>query len=193
MGNKSLIVYASQTGNTEKVALSFKKVLDAMGWKCDAFKVTEDTDFSKLPFDYNDYDFLCVGTPNMFKKPTDEINRFLAPHLFSEDSPPDNADLKPKPVQPIKFGPDDKKGVVFATYSGIYLGPKEVEPVLSYMSVMMEWQLGFECVGKFSCPGKFTRHTGWYKGLERRPSDRDLRKAEIFIEETIEDSYVHGR
>jgi flavorubredoxin len=197
--DNSLIVYASQTGNTEKIALRFKKAFENMGWKCDAFKVTQDTDFSKLPFDYHNYDFLCIGTPNIFKKPSDEINNYFLPHLPGQPppSPPtnmsDNAEVQSTPVEPIKFGPNDKKGVVFASYSGIYLGPKEVEPVLSYMSVLMEWQLRFQCVGRFSCPGKYPRHTGWYKGLDQRPSERDLLKAEIFIEETIEDNYVHGR
>jgi len=201
MDKKSLIIYASQTGNTEKVAFSFKKAFENEGWKCDVLKVTKDTDFSKLPFDYKNYDFLCVGTPNTFKLPAEEINTFLyPPHPAPPVNMPNPQGPKsmptpqgPTPVKPIKFSPDCKKGIVFATFSGVYLGPKEVEPVLSYMSVLMERNLEFQCVGKFSCPGKFSRHTGWYKDLDKRPDERDLQKAEIFMEETIEDNYLNGQ
>jgi flavodoxin len=192
MVRKSLIIYASYTGNTEKIALSFEKAFEKKGWQCDVFKVDKDTDFGKLPFDYKNYDFLCIGTPNIFKCPSDEIKKVFMP--VHTTPPPTNtpAPETSTPVDPIKFGPDDKKGVIFATYAGIYLGPKEVEPVLSFMSVMMEWNLRFECVGRFSCPGKYARHTGWYKELDQRPSERDLQKAEIFMEEIIEDNYLHG-
>lgn len=69
------------------------------------------------------------------------------------------------------------------------MGPKEAEPVLSYLNTMMEWRTNFQCVGQFACPGNYPNHVGWYKNLENRPDERDLAKAEIFIEEVIEDYY----
>ena len=59
---KSLILYQTMTGNTEKVVLRFKKVFEKKGWKCDIFKVDKDTDVDNLPFDFKDYDFLCAGS-----------------------------------------------------------------------------------------------------------------------------------
>ena len=36
---KSLIIYQTMTGNTEIVALRFKKVFEKKGWDCDIFKI----------------------------------------------------------------------------------------------------------------------------------------------------------
>jgi hypothetical protein len=52
---------------------------------------------------------------------------------------------------------------------------------------MMEINLKFQCVGKFACLGKQEGHAGWYKDLDQKPSERDLKKAEAFLEEIIED------
>ena len=61
MSKRSLIVYESRTGNTEKVALTFKGVFEKAGWKCDMFKIDSKTDVHNPPFDYGDYDFVCIG------------------------------------------------------------------------------------------------------------------------------------
>jgi len=53
--------------------------------------------------------------------------------------------------------------------------------------------LKIQCVGKFACPGYFSGHTGYYKDLDKRPSERDLMKAQIFLEEVIEDNYINGQ
>jgi hypothetical protein len=192
MAKRNLIVYASKTGNTEKVAFRFKSTFEKIGWESDIFKVTSNMDFGKLPFDYKNYDFLCIGTPTVYKSPCEEIKKILFPP--HPDLPPKPAVLPPgTPVELIKFGPDDRKGIVFATYGGLYMGKREVEPVLSYASVMMEWALKFQCVGVYSCPGSYPAHSGWVKDLNQRPSERDLQAAEIFIEEVIEENYYNGR
>jgi hypothetical protein len=193
MSKKSLVLYASQTGNTEKVALRFKKVFEKYDWKCDIFKITGDINFYKLPFDYTNYDFLCIGSPTKYKSTVDEMKNILVP-----PPPPDHvrqahANAAPTPIKPVELGPAPKKGIVFATYGGLYYGPNEVGPVLSFMGTTMEMYLKFKCVGSFACPGKYPAHMGWYKDLNDRPSERDLLKAEIFLEETIEDNYINIR
>jgi hypothetical protein len=199
MAKKSLIAYSSLTGNTEKVALQFKKVFEKKGWQCDMFKIDHRTNLRALPFKLQDYDFLCVGSPVIHKRPLEEIvtllfgrplvsnaggkeaieNRSKPPAEFIQQLPKENPDRK------IILGPDTKKGVIFMTYGGIHLGPKEVEPAIGLLALLME-HIPFECVGKFSCPGRFAGHVGWYKDLEQRPNERDLQKAEFFIEEVLE-------
>jgi hypothetical protein len=121
-------LYASRTGNTEKVALRFKKVFENKGWVCDLFKVEKDADAQKMP-DYKSYDFLCVGSPVHLKLAAEEMRTVLMP------APPKRAPGEERPCivqfDRLIFSPDDKKGVVFATYSGLSYGPKEPEPVLS--------------------------------------------------------------
>jgi flavodoxin len=61
MANKALILYASMTGNTEKVALRFKQTFEKKGWQCDMVKVDKNI-AANPPFNYKDYNFLCVGS-----------------------------------------------------------------------------------------------------------------------------------
>ena len=49
MAKKGLVIYASWTGNTEKVALRFQKVFEKYGWECDMLKVTKHTDVKTYP------------------------------------------------------------------------------------------------------------------------------------------------
>ena len=44
MANRALILYASSTGNTEKLALVFRDVLTEYGWGLELVHLDEDTD-----------------------------------------------------------------------------------------------------------------------------------------------------
>jgi flavodoxin len=179
---KSLILYQSTTGNTEKIALSFKKVFEKRGWDCEMFKVDKKTDTKKPPFDFQDYDFLCAGSGVYKHLPPQEIVDIM----FFVTHPPREAGHEATPpgrsTKVTKIVPGPKPGIVFATFSGLHLGPKEAEPALSLLELEME-HLKFKCVGKFSCRGKF----GQIQHLINRPSERDLHKAEIFLEEILEE------
>lgn len=58
---KSLILYESMTGNTEKMALKFKETFEKNGWECDAIRVDKHTDVEKLPYNLEEYDLLRAG------------------------------------------------------------------------------------------------------------------------------------
>ena len=60
---KNLIVYASNTGNTEKIAIALKENFDRYGWDSTLKKLPSDYDVEHPDFDFNDYDFVCVGSP----------------------------------------------------------------------------------------------------------------------------------
>ncbi len=249
MAKKSLILYQSKTGNTEKVALRFKKIFDKKGWDCSLFKVGKDTDVVNPPFEYDDYDFLCVGSGVFKQLPPSEIVDIM----FNVTHPMPFKGSKPGRVHVQgMIIPGPKNGVVFVTYNGGHLGPKEAEPALSLLEVEME-HLRFKCIGKFSCPGKMNFGGGgdavgrvaqwfgwtkevarekiqrynanpdtpefasftiedrqqmdrgkttaqmpqggppparsWHWDLDNRPNERDLEKAEIFLEEILEDYY----
>ena len=191
MTKKSLILYASVTGNTEKVALRFKEEFLKKGWECDMFKVDKKTDIKNPPFDFSDYDFLCIGSPVHDVLPVKEVIKIMFNSPLSAHYPP-KAGRGGRNYRRVIIGP--KKGVVFATYAGSHLGPKEAEPALSLLGLEME-HLKFECIGKFACPGAMAslknRPTPryWHKDIHTRPNERDLMKAEIFLSEIIEDVY----
>ena len=180
MTRKCLIIYASRTGNTEKVALRFKNTFERNGWECDIFKISQETDVSNLPFEYKNYDFICVGSPVHHSLPPEEIINAVRKQP---------KEVGKRKIRHRKIVPGPKKGIVFATYAGAHLGPKEAEPTLKVLELEMEHQR-FKCIGSFCCPGKFVNDAtpgGYYGDIRNRPSERDLLKAEIFMEEKIEE------
>jgi hypothetical protein len=210
MPKRSLILYSSWTGNTEKVAIRFKKVFEEKGWTCDAFKIDKKTDIANPPFDYGDYDFLCAGSPVIIGQPTEEMIAILtktpySPHQFQPtrediareaalrkdpDYMPQPPRRPPKDHKPVgKIVPGPKKGVAFVSYGGVHLGPKEAASALAALENEIE-HLRFECIGSFACPGKHGNQPtpDWYHGdMRGRPSERDLVKAEIFLAEKLEE------
>ena len=70
---KNLIVFASKTGNTEKVAKEIGKNFERHGWRNILKKLPDDYDASHPDFDFNDYDFACVGSPVNSELPLKQI------------------------------------------------------------------------------------------------------------------------
>jgi len=210
MKKRSLIVYYTYTGNTEKVAKRFKKTFEKNGWECDLLRVDRKTDImqSPSPFDCSKYDFIGIGSGVYKSIPHLDLIDFLRNNpqdahydatvekgpIF-RDQIPDMLKLSkrnknaPPPIRhrKIVLGPENKKGMVFVTYSGHEFGPVEAIPALELLaSELMHLQL--HCAGKFSCPGRFLKSddTVYNKDLMERPNERDLMKAEIFLEEILE-------
>lgn len=206
MTPKCLILYASRTGNTEKIAKVFQNTFEKNGWQCDVFKIAKNTDATKLHYNFEDYDFACIGSPvfdgnapqeiiNAIRKASTEQSKGEIPHE--------------------KIVPGPKKGIVFATYAGAHLGPKEAAPALKWLEVEMEHQK-FKCIGSFCCPGemKMAGHPNppppemlekmknrprpsadawWHGDIKDRPNEKDLLKAELFIEDKLEEILVRHK
>lgn len=214
MAKKSLILYASMSGNTEKVALRFKEVFERKGWECDLLKVTSKIDIYNSPFDCSQYDFICAGSfvhkslpserlvdmmrwnpNNVHYSPNGEAIRKAEPseeeledRLRGGDlKPPEGFSGGPLPQEPpiLIFGPQDKKGIVFVTYAGEHQGPKEALPSLALLQSELE-HLRYQCIGTFACPGRFGKVRGWFQDLPERPNEKDLMRAELFMEEKLE-------
>lgn len=185
MAQKCLILYASRTGNTEKIAMVFKDIFERNAWVCDLLKVDHKTDVTKISINYEDYDFMCVGSPVYHSLALEKV-------ILALRKAPKEQSKKGIPHKKIVFS--SKKGIVFATYSGAHLGPKEASAALAWMELEMEHQL-FKCIGSFCCPGYMKvpgrEHIAtleWYHGdIRNRPDERDLKKAELFIEEKLEE------
>jgi hypothetical protein len=210
MSKKCLIICSSMSGNTEKVALKFKSTFERNGWECDSFKIRKKAeDILNPPFDPSSYDFLCVGSGLRAHLPYNEILNVLRrfriggdPRVVLRNRDETIPYIKepihePPPRDPgnpfhkkIVLGADSKKGVVFITYSGFEFGPKEAEPGMHLLALEIE-HLRFKCIGHFCCPGQFFPNDptpGTYHGdIRGRPNERDLLKAEMFIEEKLEE------
>ncbi|MBN1191849.1 MAG: hypothetical protein JXA46_19010 [Dehalococcoidales bacterium] len=212
MGKTCLITYTSFSGNTEKVALRFKSTFEQQGWNCDLFKVRKNAgDILRPPYDVTKYDFVCAGTGLRAHLPYNEILNMLRGFRIGGDprialknrdeTIPYITEPMPeiKPVGPganvpsfhrkIVLGPDAKKAVVFATYGGYEFGPKEAEPAMMVLALELE-HIGFKCMGRFCCPGKFIDDPmprTYHGDIRDRPNEKDLLKAQFFIEDILEE------
>ena len=213
MARKSLVVYASHTGNTEKIALRFRKVFEEKGWECDCVKAVK----NMTPVSFDGYDLVCVGSPVLAAVPAKEIGYvFMGGGDFSEDrpggppmtgSPPGGPPVQGRPPFSLSWRQDPakyKKGIVFVTYTGSRRGPAEAMPSLSLLELQME-DKGYRCIGKLACPGKHAGHIiesqkakpagpqemrDWHWNQQSRPHERDLQKAETFLAEILEDYFL---
>jgi flavodoxin len=255
MVRKALIVYASVTGNTEKVAVRFKQVIEKTGrpwgdWECDTYKVTKRSDRKNPPYYAEDYDLFLVGAP---------IWSGIPPlYLYDDHLGSLIGILSPKgqnnPRRSVGWKP--QKGIVFLTYGGTGQGPLETTSAFGVLEREGMERWGIKCVGKFACCGghwdepaadhvaaKFDWMVGdaaeaiarykenpnnpefaklteeerklfsqaatdakefktggergpatraWHWDFKNRPNERDLLKAEIFLEEVLEDYYGGG-
>jgi hypothetical protein len=209
MVKKCLVAYSYFTGNTEKVALRFKNTFENKGWQCDIFKVRKNADdILRPPFDIRSYDFVCAGTGLRGHLPYNEILNMLRgfrtgmdPRItlrfrdevipyITEPVPDIPPDRDPRFAhKKIILGPDSPKSVVFATYGGYEFGPIEAEPALQLLALEL-MHIGFQCIGHFCCPGKYVDDpmTRTFHGdIRARPDEKDLLKAEMFIEEKLEE------
>jgi hypothetical protein len=212
MGKKCLITYSSITGNTEKVALRFKNTFERHGWQCDIFQIRKKAeDILNPPFDPQKYDFWCAGSGLRAHLPYNEVLNMLRrfrtgmdprivlrgrdetiPYItepMPEVSPIGQSSRVPAFHRKIVLGPDSKKSVVFVTYAGYEFGPKEAEPAMLVLALELE-HIGFKCIGQFCCPGKFLNHPtpGTFHGdIRDRPNENDLLKAQMFIEDKLEE------
>jgi hypothetical protein len=185
MDKKALIIYASRTGNTEKITLKFRDTFIKNGWKCDLLKIDDKTDIEKDQPDYVKYDFLCAGSYVDKSLPSERLMDFMRSNKLNPHAPIGKGGI-PVAHRKITIGP--KKGIVFVTYGGAHMGPPEAIPALAFLHSELE-HLRYVCIGKFSCPGKmFNRPTPgwWHTDIYKRPNERDLLRAELFIEEMLE-------
>ncbi len=170
MAKKSLIVYASVTGNTEKVAMKFKEVFEKKGapwgeWECDTYKITKQSDKRNAPYHLEDYDFICVGAPiwagipplYLFDDHLGALGAVMMPRALLDMSLGEEPGKPPEEVlesmmNRIKAGWGPKKGVVFVTYGGQGQGPIESVAALSCLEIRLD-AARVKTVGKFACCG----------------------------------------
>jgi len=153
---RALIVYASVTGNTEKVARRFKQVFEKKGrawgdWECDIFKVTKNTYKEDIPYSFHNYDFVCVGAPIWAGIPPLYLFDDHVGAISKMMRPPAGKKINPDEMMSGK-GPagGTRKSVVFVTYGGQGAGPAECLAALEVLSLYS----GGKVAGKFACCGR---------------------------------------
>ena len=207
MGKRCLVTYSSYSGNTEKVALRFKDTFEKHGWQCDLFKVRKQAaDILRPPFDLPSYAFVGAGSGLRAHLPYNEVLNMLRRFRIQNDPRiilryrDETIPYITEPIPERKIDvdavhrkiilrPDSPKAVVFITYGGYEFGPEEAGPALQLLALELK-HIGFQCIGEFCCPGKFlndpTPRT-FHGDIRSRPDEKDLLKAQMFIEDKLEE------
>jgi hypothetical protein len=163
----AIIIYWSNTGNTEKVAYAIHEGLEEAGANVTIKRVGEAGDI-----DYFTYDLVCIGFPSHQWHPPEPMDAFLNSRhrAYSKQGY-------------VKVGAPKVAGrnaLIFCTYSGPHTGIREAIPAGLYAGQFFE-HLGFTVVGEWYVVGEFhgkeansTRgKLGDIRGL---PNEEDLRK-----------------
>ena len=198
---KALILYATMTNNTEKIANWFKESFEHYNFATSMFRLSANFDWKgaqdKLYFD--DYDVVCLGSPIVGGGPLMIVTRALSLGgggvLEKSLSPAEKAassELKIESVMPKMLvswrrnhGPyrgvlpkDEHQplGVVFTTYGGGFYGSDESLATLELLKLYLELN-DVKVIGKFACCGKETGPAGLADGEIPKPFNSVLDEA----------------
>ena len=173
---KAVIIYWSNTGNTQKVAQRiFKGLIDA-GYETQIKKINEPLD-NAGELDYFDYDLVCFGSPSYswhVPKPVDDyLKSKFAQH---------------KKEKLIKLGAPlvpGKKVLIFCTYSGPHTGVNEAIPAVKYIGQFFE-HIGFRVVDELYVLSEFigskeNSTLGRMGDITGRPNESDLKQIETRV------------
>jgi flavodoxin len=166
---KTLIIYWSATGNTEKVAVTIRQALVREGIEPAVKKVGD-----AAAEDLFQYDLVFLGTPSYQFQPPEPVLRFARDKMKFHSQ---RGDIKPgAPTVP------GKTAVVFCTYSGPHTGIGEATPVGDYLGQFFE-HLGFKVAAKWYVVGEFHGREdlstlGRLGDIRGRPNQQDLAEVE---------------
>jgi len=166
---KAVLLYWSQCGNTEKVALSIQKGLEA-GQFVTVRKMVQDAQ----DVDFFDYDLVCFGFPSYSWHPPKPADEYLKAKFAQYRK--ENRVLTGAPTVP------GKDALIFCTYSGPHTGIREAIPAGTSVGQFFE-HLGFVIVDEWYALSEFHEseefstvgRMGNIKGL---PIQQDLKRIE---------------
>ena len=162
---KSLILYDSIGGNTEKVAQRIFDTLKGATNEVDFIKFT-----SKIGVDFFEYDLIFLGSPVIDWLPTKRMMDYIKKKLqFYSDQG------KIIPSSPLRSG---KYGICFCTYAGPHIGKNEALPMTMWLRSFLG-HLGYAVLDQWHIVGQFHKETdmntqGRLGNILGRPNDKDI-------------------
>jgi flavodoxin len=173
---KTLIIYWSATGNTEKVAGAIQKALYGEGVKPVIKKISQAAEE-----ELHQYDLIFLGSPTYEFLPPEPVQKFVKQKMKLYRERGDIKLCAPKIA--------GKTAVVFCTYSGPHTGIREATPVGEYIGQVFE-HLGFEVAAKWYIVGEFHEQEdfstkGKLGDIRGRPNQQDLAEVENNVAELV--------
>ena len=163
----ALLIYWSNTGNTEKVAYAIKQGLEEASIQVTVKKPEEAEDI-----DYFNFDLVCVGAPSNSWHPPEPMTNFLKKKFAAY-----RQQGKVKPSAPKVPG---KNALIFVTYSGPHTGIEEATPVGKDIRQFFE-HLGFNVIDEWYVLSEFhgsleNSTKGRMGDIRGKPTKEDLQK-----------------
>jgi hypothetical protein len=167
---RAVVLYWSNTGNTEKVAFAIRDGLEEAGADVSVMKTTEASDI-----DYFDYDLVCVGAPSIQWHPPKQVTEFLLKKF--------NDHRKQEKIKTAAPKVSGKNALIFVTYSGPHTGLREATPVGLYMGQFFE-HIGFTVLDEWYVLSEFIgseeRSTKGRMGdIRGKPTKEELQKIKM--------------
>ncbi len=166
---KSLVLFDSLGGNTEKVATTICKALDNEEILAHMMKVDKETHL-----DFHEYDLVFIGSPVIDWLPTQGMMDFVKKKMKNYNG---KGLIKPSaPINPGKFG------ICFGTFAGPHIGKREALPMTMWLRSFLE-HIGFIVLDEWHIVGEFKNKddlnlNGRLGNIQNRPNRGDLMNIE---------------
>lgn len=189
---RALILYATMSGNTEKIARAFAEVFEEYNWDVRCLRIRSQKELAEqqesLYFD--DYDVICLGSSIVGGMPLQPVIRAFS--LGGGGKLESNAEREMKgekaelPQQPPKgkwrrkdapyagvLNKTDSRplGIVFSTYGGGFYGSSECLPVLEMLKLYLN-TYSVDVQGFFACGGREHGPAGYPLGVKPKAEFR---------------------
>lgn len=186
---RALILYATMTSNTEKVATWFNETFEQYGWETTFVRIKGNTKWAELQDSlyFDDYDLICLGSPIVGGAPLQAVIKAMsfggggalekevqknldnkkadaAAPAAPVHGPEWRRKRRPSPGMPLQ-GVRRPYGIVFTTYGGGFYGTNEAEATLAMLKQYLNLN-NVDVIGRFSCAGKETGPAGYPVGVK---------------------------
>ena len=173
---KTLIVYFSATGNTDKVAHAIRDALEKEKVTPTFLKVTEAAEKELY-----DYDLVFLGSPSIQWLPAKPVLSYIEEKHKLHGKRGDVKLCAPKIT--------GKTAVVFCTYSGPHTGISEATTAGKYMRQFFE-HIGFEVAGEWYIVGEVhgseeASTKGRLGDIRGRPNEQDLAQVKNDVHQLV--------
>ena len=173
-----LILFWTNTGNTEKVAFSIKNGVEDAGARVNMVNTAKSTP----DIDFLEYDLVCIGTPSFSWMPPEDLDNYIQNKFKSYEK-----------EGHVKLGAPKipkKNCLLFCTYSGPHTGKNEAIPAVKYLGQYFE-HIGFNIVDEWYILSEFHKSEkisteGKMGDIRGLPTEKTLKKLEQKAENIIQ-------